>query len=78
MELERLVKMQGCEYCRKVKNKMLIDSDCGNQFSGCYSYIEHRKDETVLYANAYYDGCVGICPDPVKINYCPMCGRKFV
>ena len=53
-----------CEYCGKQKSLICE--------SGVYSFIEKNK----LIAGCS-DGCTYEINDEIKINYCPMCGRKL-
>ena len=69
--------MKGCDYCRKVNNIPLLDTE--GQFSGMKVWIEYRKawKEGLLKADGFYDSFVGLGCHGKYINYCPMCGREF-
>lgn len=57
-----------CEYCENVKfNKPLI---CQNSIIVDKSEVVIEPPAMVLRVNGFGSG--------IKINYCPMCGRKLV
>lgn len=64
-----------CEYCEKVINKPLIESDSEN--SGIEVNIAYwkKKKKAQISAYGWFDSCVGIESVELEINYCPMCGR---
>jgi len=74
--------MEGCEYCSesagcgndglllgKVKFEHGIDLLDINVFINCYNKLELYVDDS---------SCDEICKSTIKINYCPMCGRRLV
>lgn len=77
--------MKRCEYCDKKKtfeeeaNKQLIQKNLKNEIS---VGLEIDRGKLVLWADnlTYYDTDKFPQSDDLtskKINYCPMCGRKF-
>lgn len=77
--------MKRCDYCDKKKtfeeeaNKQLIQKNLKNEIS---VGLEIDRGKLVLWADnlTYYDTDKFSQSDDLtskKINYCPMCGRKF-
>ena len=66
-----------CEYCEKVNNKPLIESDSKN--SGVKVDIAYwkKKKKAQMSAYGWFDTYVGIESVELEINYCPMCGRSL-
>lgn len=63
-----------CEYCKnKLKNECLIKSD--DKTDGVEVKIYRKHDGAFIFAWGWFDGLIGIEPERVKINYCPMCGE---
>lgn len=58
-----------CEYCENVKllgkSKSLIDG------------VDAAIDGGKLRISGWFDGCVGIEPIHIPIDYCPMCRRPL-
>ena len=55
-----------CEYCDPKLINPFIDDD------GLYLFIDKNR----IFAG-YSDGCTFEKSESIKINYCPMCGRKL-
>jgi hypothetical protein len=61
-----------CLYCKnKIKNIDIINSGFYND--GVIVTIRYG----LLHTNAWYDSFSGMDIKDVKINFCPMCGRKL-
>lgn len=60
-----------CDFCYNVVKieKGFLDSVCKGD-----DFIFKDEGEIYLYINTGDSGC----PGTMKINYCPMCGRKLV
>lgn len=58
-----------CEYCEN--SKVLGKSDSLNDG------VEAVIDGVSLRVSGWFDGCVGIEPIRIPINFCPMCGRDL-
>ena len=77
-----------CNYCNKPKdfeeeaNKSLISKDFKNDVSVSLE-IDRGKlwlstENVLIYKNTNWEQIEGVwCLTSKKINYCPMCGRKF-
>lgn len=57
--------IEGCEFCRDGKEKMPEDGE--------FNYCFVIEDNELWAWDAYLDGGAAM-----KINYCPMCGKKLV
>ena len=68
-----------CEYCKyRAMNKPLVESK--DKDEGVIAWLQQLKRDEKMYLCVYgwYDGIVGIAQQQVRINYCPMCGRRLV
>lgn len=61
-----------CKYCKVYGQKFVYLLQEGNR-SGVDAYI--YNDDLIV--GGWYDSAVGIQPQSVKINFCPICGRKL-
>ena len=55
-----------CDYCNPANAKPLIN-ECA-----LYVFIEKK-----LFVAGYSDMCTCESNESIKVNYCPMCGRKL-
>lgn len=60
----QLTNTKGCIYCKE--GKQLVDTTGGNNW-----YIDDAKNEIRSNKN-------DISSETIKIDYCPMCGRKLI
>jgi hypothetical protein len=60
-----ITKRQGCNYCLKMKT--IIDSEIG------FTINDVKKELIIFFDNG--DGYT--TSEQFKINYCPICGKKF-
>ena len=58
--------VKNCEFCEPKNAKRLVEE------IGLYLFIE--KDYLIA---GYSDMCTFESNESIKINYCPMCGRKL-
>lgn len=58
-----------CEYC---ENSRTLGSS-GDVSDGVDAFIENGD----LVVGGWFDGCVGIEPIRIPIDYCPMCRRPL-
>ena len=63
-----------CEYCTKFHEKPFSNEDGDSEFVLCWSYSSFKNRKKFWHIVALAEG-VGV--HSVKINYCPMCGRKL-
>lgn len=76
-----------CKYCRETftgeANEDLVFRNIkmnGVDVLGFHTFIEYSKETETVYIKSYLDEAVyGQCiaGKNVKINYCPVCGRKL-
>jgi len=67
-----------CKYCKnKIKNLPLIDSNDDQENRYPANGITVVIMDNHLNANGWFDEFVGIKTNPMKINFCPMCGREL-
>ena len=62
----KFASLEPCEYCNTSLINPFIDDD------GLYLFVDKNR----IFAG-YSDGCTFENSESVKINYCPMCGRKM-
>lgn len=68
-----------CEYCKDYNQKCLSErndkmSRKGDFYSGIQTYIEENKLQINAVADVYEPN---FTEKSIKINYCPMCGRRL-
>lgn len=68
-----------CEYCKDYGVKLLSErqqhySDKGDFYPGVEVYIDKDTLNVFAVADTYEPGVEEAC---IKIQYCPMCGRKL-
>lgn len=60
-----------CDFC---KNLVKIEESFSDAICKCDDFIFEDEGKIYLYINTGDSGC----PGTMKINFCPMCGRKLV
>ena len=63
-----------CKYC-KTKNNLLAEGD--NNFDGIEVYLVKDENKALICVYGWYDGCISIDEQIIKIKYCPMCGERL-
>lgn len=60
----QLTNKKGCTYCKE--GKQILSSTGGSRWhiDNCKNEIQYGSNDTLV--------------ETIKINYCPMCGRKLI